>query len=157
MTAAPKISKASETVRSMSLLDWRRTDDGYAGGDYRIRLAKPGCWEIDHRGEPVASTGSLKLAMTKAEFDYRERLRRRDLARSALAFATFAWALLGMASAWTAQLWFVVLFSILVGGLLTSLARFVGAASFSFNDPYRRRLPWEKRDWWTKHLDFSGE
>jgi hypothetical protein len=132
----------------MSLLGWRNTNDEYMGGNYRIRLVRAGCWEIRYRSEPVAMADGLKLAMSRAELDYRERLRNRDVVGWGTSSAVFGVVLLWMASTWTNEVGFFFLFTALFWGLLNTLTRFIAATGWSQNDPYRRRLPWERRDWY---------
>jgi len=139
-----------ESIRPMSLLNWQRTEDGYTGGDYLIRLLRPNCWEIRYRGEPVKTTDSLKLAMTRAEFHFREQLRKRDLVKWAIWFIIFTGGLIVLVSNWASRIESILLFTALAYGWLGALTRLIAATGWSHNDPYRRRLPWERRDWYER-------
>lgn len=142
--------KAAESIRPMSLLSWQGTDDGYTGGDYLISLLRPGCWEIRYRDEPVTTTDSLKLAMTRVEFHFREQLRKRDVVTWGIWLVIWTVGLIVLISKWPSRIGSILLFTVLVYGWLSAFTRLIAATGWSHNDPYRRRLPWERHDWYER-------
>lgn len=125
---------------------WRLEGTGYAGGDYRIVLLAPRRWEISHRGTPIGHEPSLKTSFQIAEHHRRETLRGRDtVAWGVLAtVATVAAIAVRLAVSEINLAWFVVLI-VLSAVALTALVRMFSSLAGHPSDPYRRRLPWERR------------
>ncbi len=125
-----------------SVLDWSIRGGDYVADDYRIRLLEPRRWEISHGGAVIAYHFSRNEAFGIVEDHYRDSVRRRDLMRLGLIFvlAILVWIGLGsmMEELWVLGLPFVVYFA------LSSFIRFFAVFSRNANDPYRRRLPWER-------------
>jgi hypothetical protein len=128
------------------LLAWSEDGPDLTAGRYRIRLVGPNHWLLVRRGRPLFEHRLLSAARRIAELDHRETLRRRDLAE---------WGTIGLiafgASMWLVLLWGVAGFFGLIASvfvLVSAVARFLAALSRSAYDPYRRREPWEARDWW---------
>lgn len=150
MTAGRKPqSPIADPIRPMSWLDWHEDVDGFAGGDYRIRLLEPFRWEVSRAGRHVLFHETRSGAMDEAETHYREGLRRRDMwVFGLIALLAGTAVLLAIAFVPLDDLWRVLLFALLVHVVLSSLGRFVAAATRNRLDPYRRRAPWEPRSWW---------
>lgn len=130
-------------TKAGSILDWNIRGDDYVADGYRIRLLQPRRWEISHEGAVIAYHFSRKEAFGIVEDHYRDTIRRRDLIRLGFTFvlAILAWIALGsmMEELWVVGLPFVFYVA------LSSFIRFLAVFSRNASDPYRRRLPWEKR------------
>lgn len=128
------------------LLRWHRDGADYVAGRYRIALIEPRRWEIGYRGDPIGHDPSLKASLRLAEQHRRKVLRKRDaiawgalvavvsavgaMAHGVLTVGTIPWYLVMVVLAWTA---------------VSALVRMVAALTANPRDPYRRRLPWERR------------
>lgn len=132
-----------------SVLDWRAEGNDYIADGYRIRLRQQGGWEMSLRGAVIGSDESLKDAFGLVEHHRRRALRRRDLRRYALTFVLAVMAggvIVGVVDE-VGELFLWGAFVLLVFIALRSLARINAAWSGNPYDPYRRRLPWERRSW----------
>jgi hypothetical protein len=129
--------------RPGSVLDWRISGEEYLAGDYRIRLIEPRKWEITHRGATIAYHPSRASAFVIVEDHCRDAIRRRDLIRLALTFviAIAGWMTAGLVAE---EMWVLAL-PVVLYFTLSSFIRFFAVLSRNVNDPYRRRMPWEKR------------
>ena len=141
-------------VGAFSWLDWTREGDEYVGGEYRIRLVGPACWEVLLRNEHIQFDDRLSSALARAGHHHIEAVRRRDMVKWSLVMVGSLLAVLFVAAIDPDQG-----VTLVVGGIasilgLTGFARFSGAATRNLYDPYRRRAPWEPRDWW--HRDSLG-
>ncbi|NNC91365.1 MAG: hypothetical protein HKN80_02610 [Acidimicrobiia bacterium] len=142
--AGPDHPDADDVAMSVpgSILDWRVRGEDYLAGSYRIRLLEPRKWEVTHQGAVIAFYSSRKAAFGIAEDHWREAIRRRDLIRLALTFvlAFSAWMIAGLL---VEELWVLAL-PVVLYFTLSSFIRFFAVFSRNVNNPYRRRLPWEK-------------
>ena len=143
--------EAVPPLRPMSWLEWSRVGDLYIGGDYVIRLVEPYRWEILHRDTHVRFEPKLSAALAQAEHHHVERLRRLDLVGwgvvlvASLVAMALVDATVGLTGVWSVPVLCVLLFS-----GLSALARVLAAASRDRFNPYRRRAPWEPRNWWQR-------
>jgi len=132
------------------LLAWSEEGDDLTARRYLIRNAGPNRWELVRRGRVNGVHRLQSVARRIAEIDHREMLRRRDIA----VWGTLAGAGL-VASVWFVLMWGVAGFFGLVAAVFVAAAgtaRMLAAVSRNAYDPYRRRDPWEERDWWNRHL-----
>ncbi len=132
--------------RPGSVIAWRVIGDEYHGDGYRIRLLEPRKWEITRRGRLLEHHHSLKAAFAIVEHDRREALRRRDLVFYATTAVLAAIGLILTAYYYDRGnvFWVPGILAVLYVGL-SAVVRFFANLSRNINDPYRRRLPWERR------------
>lgn len=104
-----------------------------------------------HRGIHLQFEPRLSAAVAQAEHHHIESLRVRDLAiwGVVLIGSLSAMALMDAVGRLT-ELWFIPLFCVLLFTDLSALARLLAAASRDRFNPYRRRAPWEPRNWWQR-------
>ncbi len=134
---------------SSGVVRWRPAGKGLEGERYQIRLLAPYEWEVIWGGEPIAVYPSRKEAVAAAEQHRREQWRRADVVRWPLVALAGALALAAVASVPQGSLLWVVALGVAMYTIVAALARWVAAVSRSRTDPYRRRLPWERRRrWW---------
>ncbi len=128
------------------LLAWSRDGADYLAGRYRISLLEPSRWEISYRGDPIDHDPSLRASFRIAELHWRKVLRKRDaiawgaLIVGATAAGAIANAVLGVGNI----PWYLVMI-VLVWVAVSALVRMVSALTDNPRDPYRRRMPWERR------------
>ena len=130
------------TDRPTSLLSWREAEEGFVGGDYRIRLLGPYQWEISHRGRVLEINRSRRAAFEVVEDHFRARMRLRDSVRWA-GVALGAAVVGGIAASWPNlhAAWLVGILSAAMFAGVSALVRMVAALTGNRNDPYRRREP----------------
>jgi hypothetical protein len=138
-------------ILPMSWLDWSQDGDDYVGGDYRVRLRRPFCWEVLLRGKHLFSAPGLHAALVGADRHHRERLRAHDLTAwgVVLAFSVLTVALVEIVGD-RAGLWSVALLGTALYAGISALVRLYAAFTRSSFDPYRRPAPWESRHRWRR-------
>lgn len=128
------------------LILWVPCGDDVVGAGYRVHGTGPSRWELTHRGTLLSVHRRLSSAQAAAGIHHRASVRRRDLlgwGSAAIAGIAAAAGFCGVGG--------VGGFAGVVGSAwlaVTALPRAVAAATGSLLDPYRRRDPWETRDWW---------
>lgn len=150
--AGSEAARELASRRPESVIDWQRDDDDYVGDGYRIHLAEPARWEITNGGRRLHIVSSLRSAFSIVEHHRRETLRRRHLVLMA------AWFIVGttggfLVSSIADETRQVLLVPIAIASFFLGLAafvRFLAVLGRNVNDPYRRRLPWERLSWWQR-------
>lgn len=143
--------KAPGPIAAFSWLDWQRDGTEYVGGDYRIRLIEAYRWEVLHGGEHLRFDERLSSALAQAEHHHIESLRRHDLWMWGLVLAgSILGGVLLESNVEFTELWALPLLALILYAGLSALVRLLAAATRDRYDPYRRRAPWERRDFWQR-------
>ena len=134
--------------RPESIIQWHAAENGYTGNGYHIRLAEPFGWDVTLDGNPYAEHQSLKAAFSDVERHYRRSLELRNLKIWGVVLAVTVLAAFGIVALPGGE-----------GNILLALPVFVGVSGLirvfaivlgDINDPYKRRLPWERQPWWKR-------
>ena len=145
--AVVPVDHAAEGLpRPGSVLEWGVERDEYLADGYRIRLLAPAKWEITHRGSVLSTSKSLKMAFSIVERHRRRALRKRDLIfyGTVVFLSLFIGLAIGEAVTAGNGVWVLALVPVLFLGV-SALVRFTATLGGNLDDPYRRRLPWERR------------